>query len=116
MGKTSEIKLKIELDENHIPEKLNWNAPDSGTAEDKECKAFMLTIWDEKENNTLRIDLWNKEMQVEEMRKFCFQSMITMADTLERATSDTVLAQELRNLSQQFALKVEEAGQKDEQQ
>jgi len=116
MGKTSEIKLKIELDENHIPEKLHWNAPDSGTTGDRECKAFMLTIWDENENNTLRIDLWNKEMQVEEMRKFCFQSMMTMADTLERATSDVALAQELRELSRQFRIKAEAADQNAAQQ
>ena len=114
--KKSEIKLHIELDENHIPEKLQWEAPDSGTEGKEDCKAFMLTIWDEKQNNTLRIDLWNKEMQVEEMRKFCFQSMITMADTLERATSDTELAHELREISKQFAAKADEIAQKDKQQ
>ena len=28
--KKSQITINVELDENHIPEKINWNAPDGG--------------------------------------------------------------------------------------
>ncbi len=114
--KQSEIKLNVELNENHIPSKLQWEAPDSGTNGKQDCKAFMLAIWDSQEKGLMRIDLWNQEMQVDEMRDFCFQNLMTMADTLERATSDVELAHELRELGQKFAAKAQEiAAQNDAQ-
>ena len=30
MNHTSEIKLQVELDENRIPERITWEAPDGG--------------------------------------------------------------------------------------
>jgi|GEM_PF-629288 len=71
--KTSEIKITVDLDENHIPEKMHWSASDGGV--NGPCKAFMLSVWDSKENNTLRIDLWNKEMTVDDMKKFAHQTI-----------------------------------------
>ena len=52
---TSEIKLKITVDENQLPHKIEWEAPDA--KEGSICKSMMLALWDEKENNTMRIDL-----------------------------------------------------------
>jgi len=42
---TSEISLLVELDENRVPEKINWTAPDSGV-DHSETKATMLSVWD----------------------------------------------------------------------
>lgn len=98
--KSSEITIKVDLDENHIPENIAWKAPDGGQENFNKCKAFMLAIWDEKENNTLRIDLWDKEMKVDEMKKFCQQSLMTMADTMERATNDENFASSIRKFAQ----------------
>ena len=94
--KNSEINFKIILDENHVPEKIEWQATDTGEEEVKECKALLVTLWDAKENNTLRIDLWTKQMMVDEMRHFFMQSLITMSDVYERATNDTDIANEIR--------------------
>ena len=66
--KTTEITFKVTVDENQLPLKIEWDAPDSG--EKSECKSVMVALWDAKENNTLRIDLWTKEMTVDEMKKF----------------------------------------------
>ncbi len=96
MSKKSDINFTISLDENHIPEKIEWNATDSGEDGTKEAKALMMSLWDPNENNTLRIDLWTKEMMVDEMKHFFFQSFITMSDTYERATSDKETAEEIR--------------------
>jgi len=41
---TSDIKFQIELDENKIPERLSWTAPEGGII-DEEAKAIMLSIW-----------------------------------------------------------------------
>lgn len=94
--KKSEINFTIRLDENHIPEKIEWNATDAGEDGMKEAKALMISLWDEKENNTLRMDLWTKKMMVDEMRHFFMQSLITMSDVYERATNDTEIANEMR--------------------
>ena len=91
---TSEIKLKITVDENQLPHKIEWEAADA--QEGSVCKSMMLALWDEKENNTMRIDLWTKEMSVEEMKKFFHQNIMTLTDTYLRATNDDVTVKDLR--------------------
>jgi gliding motility-associated protein GldC len=93
--KTSEIKFKVTVDENHLPLKIEWDAPDSG--EKSECKSAMIALWDANENNTLRIDLWTKDMSVDEMKKFYHQNIMTLTDTYVRATNDNVTAEAVRS-------------------
>ena len=50
----------------------------------------MMSIWDPKENTSLRIDLWTKEMLVDDMKRFFYENFMTMADTYQRATNDEV--------------------------
>ena len=100
------ISFSVETDENNIPQKIGWNSSDD--KEEKEAKAVFITIWDQEEGNTLRIDLWNKYMQVDEMKHFVHQSMITMADTLERATSDKELSSAIRKFSEAFGQRINE--------
>ncbi|MCB0401588.1 MAG: gliding motility protein GldC [Flavobacteriales bacterium] len=111
MSKKSEINFKIHLDENHIPEKIEWSASDSGEEGTKEAKSFMMSLWDAHENNTLRIDLWTKDMMVDEMKYFFYQSLITMGDTYERATSDKAVANEIREFGKQLGEKLVNSAQ-----
>jgi len=92
--KTSEIKFTLTVDENNLPLKIEWEAKDAG--EKSECKSAMIALWDAKENNTLRIDLWTKDMMMDEMRKFYHQNIITLTDTYARATNDETTAKEVR--------------------
>ena len=93
--KTSEINFKVTVDENHLPQKLEWEAKDAG--EKSECNSIMLAMWDAKENNTMRIDLWTKDMTVDEMKKFYHQNIITLTDTYVRATGDEATAHKVRD-------------------
>lgn len=102
----SEINFKITLDDNHVPENIEWEATDSGEEGLKAAKAMMVSLWDPKENNTLRIDLWTKEMMLDEMKHFFYQSLVTMSDTYERATNDTELASEMREFGKQLGEKM----------
>ena len=61
--KKSEIKFIVTLDKENIPEKIEWMAEDSLSDSLSETKSISLSLWDEKKNNTLRIDLWTKEMK-----------------------------------------------------
>lgn len=91
----SEIKLTIELDENRVPDKLTWDAPDSGVNH-ADTKAAMISVWDDKAHETLRIDLWTKEMPVDQMKKYVHQNILALADTLERAAGEKERAEDLR--------------------
>lgn len=102
----SEIKFNVELDENRVPEKIQWTAPDGGVNSEA-AKAIMLSIWDSKAQETLRIDLWTKDMPVDEMKKFFHQTLVAMSDTFERATNDEKMANTMRDFCEYFAEKME---------
>jgi gliding motility-associated protein GldC len=104
--KSSEISIKVDLDENNLPISIRWNAED-GAINDAEAKAFMLSLWDAKEQNTMKIDLWTKDMSVEEMKRLFHQTLLTMADTFERATGENLICEDLRDYCYHFADKMQ---------
>jgi len=83
---TSEIRLKVGLDENRVPEELTWSAEDGGVDNEK-AKAMMLSVWNSENQESLKIDLWTKDMPVNEMKTFFHQTLVTMADTFMTATT-----------------------------
>lgn len=104
--KTSEIRFNIELDENRVPEKLSWTAKDGGI-ESEQAKAIMLSVWDSKAQETLRIDLWTKDMPVDEMKLFFHQTLSAMSDTFRRATGDEAMADTMKDFCDYFAEKLD---------
>ncbi|WP_396178455.1 gliding motility protein GldC [Flavobacterium sp.] len=103
---TSEIKFLIDLDHNRVPEKLQWSAEDGGVNQ-QEAKAIMLSIWDSKQQETLRIDLWTKDMPVDEMKKFFHQTLVAMSDTFQRATNDEKMTDTMKDFCDYFAEKMD---------
>jgi gliding motility-associated protein GldC len=103
----SEIKFKVKLDNEKIPETIFWSASDSGMDGEKECRATMMSIWDPKENTTLRIDLWTKDMLVDDMKRFFYENFSSMADTYQRATNDDEGTKEIRRFAEAFGKKAE---------
>ncbi|WP_299110979.1 gliding motility protein GldC [uncultured Winogradskyella sp.] len=103
---TSKIELNVELDENRVPEKLNWSAQDGGV-NNEEAKAIMLSVWDSKAQETLKIDLWTKDMPVDEMKLFFHQTLVTMSDTFLRATQDEKMTATMKDFCDYFAEKLE---------
>ncbi len=102
--KVSEINFKISLDENHIPEKIEWNATDGNT--EGKSKSILISIWDEKEKNTMKIDLWTKQMTTDEMKTFFHQTLLSLADTFEHATGEKKITGDLRDFCEHFAEKM----------
>ena len=103
--KTSEISIKIGLNENKLPLQMNWSAND-GNVDNAEAKAMFLSLWDPKENNTMKIDLWTKDLTVDEMKQFFHQTLLTMADTFESATGEKNITEDLRDYCYHFADKM----------
>lgn len=103
--KKAQITFTVTLDENNLPNTIEWQASDSGDG--GKCKAIMLAMWDEKERATMRIDLWTKDMLVDEMKQFFHQNLLTMSDTFQRATGEEKIVGDLRDFCQHFAEKME---------
>ena len=93
--KTGVINFKIDWDSNNIPEKINWEATDSGN-EKNDTKAVMISIWDASQKSSLKIDLWTKEMMVEEMKFFTIQILDSLGDTYIKSTSDEKIGNEIK--------------------
>ena len=98
----SSIHIQVGLDENKMPTEISWSAPDSAPENTRKAKAFLLSLWDGMDKTALRIDLWTKDMMVDEMEDFFYQTLITMADTYQRATRHDDLAAEMKNFARIF--------------
>ena len=103
---TSEIRLKVGLDENRVPEELHWSAEDGGI-QNEEAKAMLLSVWDSKNKESLKIDLWTKDMPVDEMKLFFHQTLVTLSDTFMRATQDEKMTATMKDFCEYFAEKLE---------
>ena len=98
----STITIKVKLDENKIPQQIEWNATGTTTQQTQQAKGLMLAFWDGAEKTAMRIDLWTKEMMVDEMADFFYQTLITMADTYNRATRHADLTEEMKTFAKSF--------------
>ena len=96
------LKFEVELDENHLPLNIKMNASD-GAADEDNIKALIVSAWAAKTKETLRIDLWTKDMPVNEMFIMYHQTMIGMANTLEKSTGHDRLAGALKDYCEFFA-------------
>jgi gliding motility-associated protein GldC len=103
---TSKIELNVELDDNRVPEKLTWSAEDGGI-DNQDAKAMMLSVWDSNTQEMLRIDLWTKDMPVDEMKIFFHQTLVAMSNTFNRATQDDKMTATMKDFCDYFAEKLE---------
>ena len=90
------------MDEDRVPESINWNASDTSVERGQKAKAMMLSFWDGSEKSALRIDLWTKDMMVDEMADFFYQTMMTMADSYGRATKQGETVDEMKKFAKNF--------------
>jgi gliding motility-associated protein GldC len=101
--KKSEINIEVMLDENQLPVEMKWTADNAV----KDAKAMLLSFWDGDEKNTMKLDLWVKDMSIEEMKQFFHQTLVTMADSFEKATGESNICEDLRDYCYHFAEKME---------
>ena len=69
MNKSS-ILIDVMMDENRVPDSISWNATDTSAENAQKAKAMMISFWDGAEKAALRIDLWTRDMRVDEMADF----------------------------------------------
>jgi gliding motility-associated protein GldC len=98
----STITIDVMTDENRIPASIEWNATDTTAPHAQPAKAMMLSMWDGAEKAALRIDLWTKDMMIDEMADFIYQTMMTMADTYGRATKYHEQVEDIKTFARKF--------------
>ncbi len=105
--KKSNIHLEVGLDNQEIPDTIHWTADDAPSEGKQEAKAFSLSIWDSSEQGTLKIDLWTKDMEVFEMKRFFIEILSGMSDTIRNSTQDEIMAMDIDNLAKDFTKRLE---------
>ncbi|MBK6931380.1 MAG: gliding motility protein GldC [Saprospirales bacterium] len=106
IARTSDITIRVALDQDRVPIKIEWSASDmhpDGKLE--ECKAMAIALFDKEHRDTLRIDLWTKEMQVQEMDRFIYQTLRSLSQSYLRATQNKELAEEMARFAHHFGEK-----------
>jgi len=103
--KKSSINIDVQLDTLNVPEQINWNATDSTVDKVQKAKAMMLAFWDGADKTALRIDLWTKDMMVDEMADFFYQTFMSMADSYHRATKNDEMVSDIKQFAKSFYTK-----------
>ncbi len=104
---SKKINIEVELDKNHVPKKIKWSADDLQGYDKATARALLLALWDHNNKDTLRLDLWTRDMTIDEMKIFFHQTLVTMADTLEKSTNDERISGDMRDFCDYFAEKME---------
>ncbi len=95
------IDIRISLNENNVPEQIYWKATDNKDTQ-SHAQAFLLSFWDSDSKNSFNIDLWTKDMTMEEMKFFVFQNLLKMSNIIERSTGDENLTKTMKDFSKKF--------------
>ncbi|MCW5911257.1 MAG: gliding motility protein GldC [Cyclobacteriaceae bacterium] len=96
--KKSKIEFNIQLDSNNFPEKITWDATDKPEDTPPETKSISVSLWDSRQKNTMRIDLWTKDMPVDEMKRFYIENIGGIAQSVLTSTGDEQMANEINAL------------------
>jgi len=105
--KKSEINFSVELDDQNIPEKIYWDATDNPNEGLSDTRAIAIALWDHYHRGTMKIDLWTKEMEVGDMKRFYVEVLGGIADSLLTATGDQKMADDIENLCRSLSKYVE---------
>lgn len=111
----STISIDVHLDEHKVPQNIEWKATDSTADMAQQARAMMVAFWDAADKSALRIDLWTKDMMVDEMADFYYQTLMGMADTYMRATQQTELVEDMKKFAKDFYKKFRDSQLKENQ-
>jgi gliding motility-associated protein GldC len=104
----STIQIDVLLGPDKIPQQINWNASGSSADASQKAKAMCLAFWDGADKAALRIDLWTKDMMMDEMADFVYQNIMSMADNFERATRQQELSGDMKKFAKAFIQKFQQ--------
>ena len=104
--KKTDIVITVCLDKNRVPEKMSWSAKDGGVS-NQETKAFLFSSWDDVNQETMKIDLWTKDMPVDQMNVFFHQTLVILSPSYMKATNNEKMTDAFNQFCDYFAEKLE---------
>jgi gliding motility-associated protein GldC len=110
----SEINFTIELDENRVPEKIFWDATENPNEGINESKAISISVWDHYHKGLLGINLWTKDMPVDEMNHFAIDVVGNLSQMLKDSTQDPKIIEILEEAGQKMTQHLKELAEKEE--
>ena len=114
MMSENKITIVVSTDENHVPTDMVWSA-EGGDIKNRHAKALAIGMWDKEDRSTMNMELWTKDMSVDEMKMFVCDNMMTLANTLEAATSDKGHAEAMRGFTRELANRIGIVDDKEEE-
>ncbi|MEK6783429.1 MAG: gliding motility protein GldC [Bacteroidota bacterium] len=108
--KKSTIQFSIDLDSNNVPEKIMWDATDKPEPGLTEAKSISISLWDHEQKNTMRIDLWSKDMPIEDMKRFYIDCIGGLSQSVLSATGDEHMASEINTLCERLVKHIKSNG------
>ncbi len=103
---TQKLEIEIGLNKSKMPVDIKWKSSDAPVDYPKqEAKAMLVSFFDKISGDTLKIDLWTVEMQVNEMDRFFYYTLGALADTYLKATNNKEMAEEMQQFTRYFAEK-----------
>lgn len=101
-ARTAEIKLTVDLDDDDLPTRIEWQASEAADKGVSEAQSMMLSLWDSQSNSIAAIDLWTKDTTVADMNLHFYQAFHKMADTYLRATRNAEIARLIHEFGDGF--------------
>jgi gliding motility-associated protein GldC len=98
----SEIHFTIELDEQRVPENIFWDATENPNEGLNDTKAISISVWDHYHRGLLGMNLWTKDMPVDEMNHFAVDIVGNLSQMLKDSTKDPKLIQILENAGKEM--------------
>jgi len=102
MSRTAEIRLKVELDGDNLPTRIEWQATEAKSDGPVPCQSMMLSLWDGENKTTAAIDLWTRDATIDDMNLHFYQTFHKMADTYLRATKNSQVARLIHDFGDGF--------------
>ena len=103
-AQTSQIRIDVTTDDDGV-NTIRWEADDAPEPGLQRANAMLLALWDPEHRNALRIDLWTREMTVDDMNDFVYQTLLSLADTYRSATKNDGLMSDIKIFAREFAEK-----------
>ncbi len=102
----SSIDIELGFNKDNMPVEIKWKTSDvPPSVPMQDAKALLINFLDRSTKDTLKIDLWTLDMQVDEMDRMVFHTLRSLADTYFRATNNKEMAEHMQHFAHYFGEK-----------
>ena len=106
--KNSTVEIHVALNKDNMPVEIKWKSSDAPASVGlQDAKAMLISFLDRPSRDTLKMDLWTVDMQIDEMDRLMFNTLSSLADVYFRATQNKALAEQMQHFAQYFGEKTE---------